>query len=359
MAPALDPAVVDLESRPVCPQREHTRRRRLSLTVTITPSRAEADVDDRRSRQAQQPVECRSDAHVVLLRKSLAIKQPAACTEGGCASLSDCATCERRLTRRKARRRARKAAFPGRHFTPKRREDPDVCAGQRDPRGGPLTREHEPARWRKGPDEHGLNPAPAASARRAGVQHRSGRLGVGPPTAPANYIRGAASVGKLDPEAEHLVGDLRAVGASAQAVGLRPEQHRVKRVVIVVGGGDHQEVELQSGWIRGELADAHRRDLAAGQDELEREDSWQRPVWRPCPRRPSAFANPGLRRQRRGWLEEVTHRVRPIILCLSAASTPGRPSDDRHPLAHAPTPDVQAKRRTACRFAEAGRAGPG
>src|SRR2546427_630580 len=50
------------------------------------PLRTEADVDDRGAAQAQQPLECRGDAHVVLLSEPLSFitQQPA--SEGGGAS---------------------------------------------------------------------------------------------------------------------------------------------------------------------------------------------------------------------------------------------------------------------------------
>ena len=44
--------------------------------------------------QAEQPLECSADAHVALLREPLTFEQPAACAEGGGASLSICATSE-------------------------------------------------------------------------------------------------------------------------------------------------------------------------------------------------------------------------------------------------------------------------
>jgi hypothetical protein len=46
------------------------------------PLSAEADIGDRCARETQQTVECRGDAHVVLLRKPLTFKQPAACRRG-------------------------------------------------------------------------------------------------------------------------------------------------------------------------------------------------------------------------------------------------------------------------------------
>ena len=55
------------QRRPVWPQREHTRRRRRSRTVTITPSALKLTSMTDAPGQAQQPVECGGDAHVVLL----------------------------------------------------------------------------------------------------------------------------------------------------------------------------------------------------------------------------------------------------------------------------------------------------
>ena len=48
-------------------------------------------------------------------------------SEGGCASFSDCATCERRLTRRKASRRATNAAFQAATSPPNGEETPKLC----------------------------------------------------------------------------------------------------------------------------------------------------------------------------------------------------------------------------------------
>jgi hypothetical protein len=56
------------------------------------PLRAERDVRHAGAGQAQQALECGGDAHVALPCEPLAIRQPAACCEGGGASLGFCAT---------------------------------------------------------------------------------------------------------------------------------------------------------------------------------------------------------------------------------------------------------------------------
>ena len=97
MAPALDAPVVDLQlpaglpaagaDAPPAPQPDRHDH----------PLGAEADVDDGRAGQAEQPLECGGDAHVVLLARPLTFRQPAACAEGGGASLAFCATSDELL----------------------------------------------------------------------------------------------------------------------------------------------------------------------------------------------------------------------------------------------------------------------
>jgi hypothetical protein len=89
--PALEPAVVDLELRtglaapradaPAAPQ-PHRHDHGLG---------GEADVDDRRSGQAEQPLECRDDARRPP-SKAAGSRHPAACEMGGGASITLCAT---------------------------------------------------------------------------------------------------------------------------------------------------------------------------------------------------------------------------------------------------------------------------
>jgi len=70
MTPTLEPAVMRCTGRSVCPQREHTSADAAN-GWSWPPLDSEADVDDRSNGQAQQPVECRRDAHVVLLARSV------------------------------------------------------------------------------------------------------------------------------------------------------------------------------------------------------------------------------------------------------------------------------------------------
>ena len=123
-APALDAAVMDLE-----------------LTAGLTAGRAdapaatqphghdhrlggEADVDDGCPGQTEQPLECGGDAHVALLREPLTIRQPAACAEGGGASLTNCATSAKFAKAPLSAQARAERGLSGRHFTPKTRGDP-------------------------------------------------------------------------------------------------------------------------------------------------------------------------------------------------------------------------------------------
>ena len=145
-------------------------------------------------------------------------------------------------------------------------------------------------------------PPPASSAAPAWVQHRSGRLGVWLRKAPTAGVRGPASIGKFDPRSEASRRDLEATGASAHVMAMRPEQHRVKRLLILVGGGDRHEVKLDPGRISGKPADVRRSDLSPSQDQLERDDARQRPVRRTGPHR-RTVPTPLLRRRGRRRLE--------------------------------------------------------
>lgn len=79
--------------RPSCPQREHTRRRRRNRTVTITPSDPKLTSVTKAPGRAQQPVQCRGDAHVVHLRKPRP-QQPAASSRGRRRVTRGLRTCE-------------------------------------------------------------------------------------------------------------------------------------------------------------------------------------------------------------------------------------------------------------------------
>jgi hypothetical protein len=71
---------------------------------------------------AEQPLECGGDAHVALLREPLTIRQPAACAEGGGASLAFCATSAKFPKRRSRLKRAPNAAFQAATSPPRREE---------------------------------------------------------------------------------------------------------------------------------------------------------------------------------------------------------------------------------------------
>ena len=98
--PALDAPVMDLElsarlaalcaDAPASPQTDGHDH----------PRGGEANVDHGCPRQAEQPLECGGDAHVALLSEPLTIRQPAACAEGGGASITFCATSAKFPTRR-------------------------------------------------------------------------------------------------------------------------------------------------------------------------------------------------------------------------------------------------------------------
>src|SRR4051812_49390217 len=107
--PALDAAPVDL-------QRPDLAARRAAPSAAPQPDRhddalrAEADVDHGCPGQAEQPLECRGDAHVALLARPLSFEQPAACAPGGGASPAHCATSEELLQPRNPCRRGHRHA---------------------------------------------------------------------------------------------------------------------------------------------------------------------------------------------------------------------------------------------------------
>ena len=117
--PALDAPVVDLQlpaglaalgaHAPAAPQPD---RHHHALA-------GEADIDHGRSGQAEQPLECRDDAHVALLARPLTFEQPAACATGGGASLAFCATSENFSARETPAQRDHRG-----RFTPKSSGDP-------------------------------------------------------------------------------------------------------------------------------------------------------------------------------------------------------------------------------------------
>jgi hypothetical protein len=84
--PALDAAVMDVQPAGLGRKAEQTRRRRRSRAVTTTPSPVKLTTITDAPGQAEQPLECRGDAHVALLARPRSFEQPAACAPGGGAS---------------------------------------------------------------------------------------------------------------------------------------------------------------------------------------------------------------------------------------------------------------------------------
>src|ERR671910_1362571 len=122
VSPAFDASIVDLQA----PARLAAAR--AHPPTTSQPDRddhplgGEADVEHGRSGQAEQPLECGGDAHVALLRGPLTFEQPAACCEGGGASLAFRATSATFPSRRTPLRSAPNAA-PQAATSPTRREE--------------------------------------------------------------------------------------------------------------------------------------------------------------------------------------------------------------------------------------------
>src|SRR5215217_8510187 len=86
------------------------------------PLGAERDVRHSSAGQAQQALECGGDAHVALPCEPLAIRQPAACAEGGGASVAFCATSANFLSQQRRCKRTPNAALQ-RAASPTRREE--------------------------------------------------------------------------------------------------------------------------------------------------------------------------------------------------------------------------------------------
>jgi hypothetical protein len=126
VAPALEPAVMNLQ----LPARLTAQRAHASTAAQAdrhhNPLGAEAHDDDGRPRQTQQPLECGGDARVVLLRKPPSFITPAACTEGGGASITTRATRAPSRSRPTPRKLAPNAAFQAARSPPKPRGDPII-----------------------------------------------------------------------------------------------------------------------------------------------------------------------------------------------------------------------------------------
>src|SRR5215207_5155171 len=100
MPPALHAAVVDLELAAGLPAARADATAAPQPDAHRHPLRTERDVRHAGARKAQQALECGGDAHVALPCEPLAIRQPAACAEGGGASIAFCATSAKFPTRR-------------------------------------------------------------------------------------------------------------------------------------------------------------------------------------------------------------------------------------------------------------------
>ncbi len=118
VAPAYEPAVIDLQLAARLAPSEQTRRRRRSPTVTTIPSAPNATPKTDAPGRTQQPLDGGSDAYVVLLSKSLSFNTPAACIEGGGASTTTCPTPASPLPRPTPRNRRPERDLSGRLLTP-------------------------------------------------------------------------------------------------------------------------------------------------------------------------------------------------------------------------------------------------
>src|SRR5215212_3960214 len=110
MTPTLDAAVIDLELPAGLPAPRADASPAPQPHGHDHPLGTELDVDHGCPGQAEQPLECGADAHVALLREPLTFEQPAACAEGGGASLAFCATSAKFSKRRTRLKRAANAA---------------------------------------------------------------------------------------------------------------------------------------------------------------------------------------------------------------------------------------------------------
>ena len=86
MAPSLAPAVVVVHAPPRLPATRTDPSTATQADRHDHPLAAEAHIDDRGAGQAQQPVECRGDAHVVLLAGRLTLNSQQPALEDGGAS---------------------------------------------------------------------------------------------------------------------------------------------------------------------------------------------------------------------------------------------------------------------------------
>ena len=125
VTPALVAAVVRVHSPPGLPAARAHPSAPAQPDGHDHPLNAEADVDHRRAGQAQQSVECRGDAHVVLLAGRLTSNSQQPAPGAGGASLR---SAQPPKTSRRPRTRPRAGTSPSsaRYFTTERRGDPPI-----------------------------------------------------------------------------------------------------------------------------------------------------------------------------------------------------------------------------------------
>jgi hypothetical protein len=115
------------------------------------PLSAKRTVPDRCPREPEHPLECRSDPHVVLLRRLLNFRHPAACRRGRRRVTMLCANCGRELRRQES---APQQATPRRRasqFTPRSTGEPHFpsVSGARPRAPGHLSHTWSTARHRR------------------------------------------------------------------------------------------------------------------------------------------------------------------------------------------------------------------
>lgn len=111
MAPALGAPVVNLQLTVGLPALRAHALAPAQPDRHDHPLGAEADVDSGRSGQAEQPLECRGDAHVPLLEEPLTLDSQQPPAEGGGASTAFCTTSAKLLSRRRCCKPEPNAAF--------------------------------------------------------------------------------------------------------------------------------------------------------------------------------------------------------------------------------------------------------
>lgn len=123
VAPALAPMVVDLKMGAGLPAARAHPPTASEPHGHDHPLAGEAHVDDRRSGKAQQPVECRGDAHVVLLARSLAVTA-SSLHRGRLRVAEQLRNLREPPDSAETQQAHDEHGLSGRYFTPKRRGDP-------------------------------------------------------------------------------------------------------------------------------------------------------------------------------------------------------------------------------------------